>query len=108
MLLLPELGREAAALRAEALRGAIERISVRYGEKTLPRITVSIGLAVHPEDGTMPQQLMKAADDALYDAKARGRNQVAIAGEEDPNPQEATAMLLPATPEEPDGRHAAA
>ncbi|EYD70998.1 sensor domain-containing diguanylate cyclase [Limimaricola hongkongensis] len=82
MLLLPDLGPEAAALRAEALRHAVEHISVRYGEKTLPRVTVSIGLAMHPDDGAMPQQLMKAADDALYDAKARGRNQVAIAGEE--------------------------
>ena len=84
MLLLPDLSLQAAALRAEALRSAVERITVRYGEKNLPRITVSIGLAVYPEDGTMPQQLMKAADDALYDAKGRGRNQVALAGEEDP------------------------
>ncbi|MGR3465506.1 sensor domain-containing diguanylate cyclase [Limimaricola sp.] len=95
MLLLPDLGRQAAALRAEALRQAVERISVRYGEKTLPRVTISVGLAVHPEDGTMPQQLMKAADDALYDAKARGRNQVAIAGEEAP---EAETIALPEGP----------
>ena len=65
----------AMPLALEALRGAVERINVRYGEKSLPRITISVGVAVHPEDGTMPQQLMKAADDALYDAKGRGRNQ---------------------------------
>lgn len=93
MLLLPDLRLEAAALRAEALRGAVERISVRYGEKTLPRITVSIGVAAHPDDGAMPQQLMKAADDALYDAKGRGRNQVAIAGEADPAKHDAPTLF---------------
>ncbi|WP_341212126.1 diguanylate cyclase [uncultured Limimaricola sp.] len=92
MLLLPDLSMPAAALRAEALRSAIERISVRYGEKNLPRITISVGVAVYPEDGAMPQQLMKAADDALYDAKGRGRNQVAIAGEEDPDLSEIAAL----------------
>ncbi|MGR3594738.1 MAG: sensor domain-containing diguanylate cyclase [Limimaricola soesokkakensis] len=93
MLLLPDLRLEAAALRAEALRGAVERISVRYGEKNLPRITVSIGVAAHPDDGAMPQQLMKAADDALYDAKGRGRNQVAIAGEADPVKDDAPTLF---------------
>ncbi|MCP1167266.1 diguanylate cyclase [Limimaricola litoreus] len=93
MLLLPDLSLQAAALRAEALRSAIERITVRYGEKNLPRITVSIGVAVHPEDGTMPQQLMKAADDALYDAKGRGRNQVALVGEDDPALAQGATLL---------------
>ena len=98
MLLLPDLGLPAAALRAEALRGAVERINVRYGEKSLPRITISVGVAVHPEDGTMPQQLMKAADDALYDAKGRGRNRVAIAGEDDPTQAEVAALHASPSP----------
>ena len=96
MLLLPDLDVEAAARRAEALRAAIERITVRYGDKNLPRITISVGVAVYLRDGTMPQQLMKAADDALYEAKARGRNQVVIAG--DDMPETAAGEPVPAPP----------
>jgi len=84
VVMLPGSDRGAALQRAESIRKAIETISVRYGEKTLPRISISIGLACFPEHGTMPQDLLKAADNALYDAKAKGRNQVCVAGASDP------------------------
>jgi diguanylate cyclase (GGDEF)-like protein len=80
MLLLPGADTALARTRAEALREAVQAVSVRYGDKTLPAITISIGVAVSPVHGTLPQDLMRAADDALYLAKARGRNQVIIAG----------------------------
>ncbi len=80
MVLLPSCDEGSAAERAENLRSAIEAISVRYGDKSLPRITISVGIACYPEHGAMPQDLMKSADDALYEAKAKGRNQVCIAG----------------------------
>lgn len=78
-MLLPGLDRKSALARAETLRKAVEAIAVRYGEKTLPRITISGGLAFFPDHGAMPQDLMKVADDALYDAKAKGRNQIVVA-----------------------------
>ncbi len=53
--------------------------SVRYGDKSLPRITISVGVAHYPAHGTMPQDLMRAADDARYSAKDNGRNQVRVA-----------------------------
>ncbi|MFD1158919.1 sensor domain-containing diguanylate cyclase [Roseovarius aestuarii] len=79
MLLLPEVSKEDALARAERLRQVVEDIRVRYGEKNLPRITISIGVSHYPDHGTMPQDLMRAADDALYEAKARGRNQIVVA-----------------------------
>lgn len=79
MVLLPETSADKGAEIAEELREAIEAIHVRYGEKTLPRITISAGVASHPDHGQMPQDLMKSADDALYASKAGGRNMVTIA-----------------------------
>lgn len=79
MVLLPESSQDDAAGFAEKLRVAVEQITVRYGEKTLPRITISLGVASYPKNGAMPQDLMKSADDALYDSKAAGRNQVTLA-----------------------------
>jgi diguanylate cyclase (GGDEF)-like protein len=85
-LLLPDLAPEEVLARAERLRQAVEAITVRYGEKSLPRVTISLGVAHYPAHGTMPQDLMRAADEALYDAKAGGRNQVCVADPSKPRP----------------------
>ncbi|NOD48318.1 diguanylate cyclase [Ruegeria sp. HKCCD5849] len=81
MLILPDNTPEDAVTRAEQLRQAVEAVTVRYGEKALPRITISVGVAHYPKHGTMPQDLMRAADDALYAANDKGRNQVEVASE---------------------------
>jgi diguanylate cyclase (GGDEF)-like protein len=41
------------------------------------RPTISVGVSIHPDDGDTPEELFRAADRALYRAKAAGRNQVA-------------------------------
>ena len=51
----------------------------RRDAQPLGRLTVSAGLAAFPEDGTTYEDLLKAADDALYQAKNGGRNRVALA-----------------------------
>ena len=79
MLLLPDADAETGRLRAEELRAAMSKVHVRYGDKTLPRITISLGVAEAPTHGTLPQDLMKAADDALYAAKDAGRDCVRVA-----------------------------
>jgi diguanylate cyclase (GGDEF)-like protein len=78
-VILPKCDRETALERAERLRRTVENIKVRYGEKTLPRITISVGVSLYPEHGAMPQLLLRSADDALYEAKAQGRNMVVLA-----------------------------
>ena len=45
------------------------------------RVTVSIGVAVYPHDGTTATDLVARADNALYFAKKNGKHQVAMAGE---------------------------
>jgi diguanylate cyclase (GGDEF)-like protein len=78
-VILPHCDRTTGMERAERLRRTIEGVKVRYGEKTLPRVTISVGVSHYPEHGTMPQILLRAADDALYEAKAKGRNTVVLA-----------------------------
>ena len=76
-VVLPDADRAAALEIAERIRSCIEamRIDGQPGLKS-PVITVSIGLAVAPGDGRTVQALVRAADEALYAAKERGRNRV--------------------------------
>lgn len=74
-LILPVTGVKEAAFVAERLRRTIEA-EVFPGETNLPlgRLTISLGIATYPEDGDTLQQLLTAADLALYRAKELGRN----------------------------------
>ncbi|MCK5250787.1 MAG: diguanylate cyclase, partial [Spirochaetaceae bacterium] len=38
----------------------------------------SIGLAFYPEDGVKPEELINAADQAMYDAKAEGKDRTSM------------------------------
>jgi diguanylate cyclase (GGDEF)-like protein len=77
-ILLDNVTQDEAFDRIEKLRQKIENVVLNYGDKTLPNITISAGVAMFPSDGDMPQELMKAADQALYRAKSAGRNQVML------------------------------
>ncbi len=77
-ILLDNVTQDEAFDRIEKLRKKIENVVLNYGDKTLPNITISAGVAMFPSDGDMPQELMKAADQALYRAKSAGRNQVML------------------------------
>jgi diguanylate cyclase (GGDEF)-like protein len=80
LILLPDATLEIAMARADALRETIAALKVRYAEKELPQITISVGVSQFPLHGTTPQDLIRAADEALYVAKDAGRNQVVAAG----------------------------
>ncbi len=76
LVILPETTLEGATATAERLRQVIGDTA----HDTLPatsRITVSIGLAIHV-DGRRIEETLGLADRALYGAKHRGRNQVAV------------------------------
>ena len=74
VLLCIDHDESAAAAQAEQLRVAISEIPLSVSGQTLPPITVSAGLGVLGRDGTLLEEVMKAADLALYRAKAEGRN----------------------------------
>jgi diguanylate cyclase (GGDEF)-like protein len=74
-LLLAGIDVEKAAAAAERLREVISRRPV----EEVGRITVSIGVAGCPANGTAERTLYAASDQALYVAKNGGRNRVAVA-----------------------------
>lgn len=75
-IVLRAIGLEAAAHMAERLRKVVELAEVDVGGKML-RATVSIGVAGYPSTpAETVEELIEAADKALYRAKAEGRNRV--------------------------------
>ena len=76
LLLLPGMPQAAAVARAEACREAFSRVRVAFDGAQVSA-TLSIGVACAAPDGTeSPAQLLRHADQALYRAKAAGRNRV--------------------------------
>ncbi|NIF27102.1 diguanylate cyclase [Pantoea sp. Tr-811] len=77
VVILPGLAPERAAFNAERLRRAVQDLQVMQGD-TRVQITVSIGLDGCAGDEQAPEldELLARADQALYRAKARGRNRV--------------------------------
>jgi len=79
VVILPTANLEAAQARAESLRTKIRELTILYQGKSMGMITISAGVAVFPDHGTTPRELMAAADAALYEAKGNGRDQVIAA-----------------------------
>jgi len=79
MLVLPETGKIEAQMLAERIRKSIESSKLEDEDcRGLGRITVSLGVASFPEDGSEKNEVIDKVDKALYRAKAGGRNQVRI------------------------------
>jgi diguanylate cyclase (GGDEF)-like protein len=72
--LLPETGKADGLVFAERFRRRVE--SSVMAPDSLNPITVSIGLAAFPQDGRNADEIVWAADEALYEAKRGGRNRV--------------------------------
>jgi diguanylate cyclase (GGDEF)-like protein len=76
-LLLPGLSIERATALADEARRAIEDLSINHSESPAGHVTISVGVeAMVPDRYQGTAMLIEAADNALYDAKRRGRNTV--------------------------------
>jgi two-component system, cell cycle response regulator len=73
LALLPDADAHAAATAAEKLRGAVAALSVRHDGGELA-VTISAGWAAW--EGEPPEELLRRADEALYEAKRAGRDRV--------------------------------
>lgn len=83
ILLLPETDLQGATLVAQRLRSAVEQAAFFTDTNTAAsqkteRVTISIGVALFPEEARSKFDLLQAADAALYEAKAQGRNRVVL------------------------------
>jgi diguanylate cyclase (GGDEF)-like protein len=79
LVIMPETSIEAAVARAESIRLAISGQQVRYRGTALGRITASFGVATVPAQASNAEGLLRAADEALYEAKGSGRDRVCAA-----------------------------
>jgi two-component system cell cycle response regulator len=74
-IILPETTREGARSLAEGLRERIEQSRFTFQSEVI-RVTISIGVAMLHENDRASLDLIKRADEKLYEAKHAGRNQV--------------------------------
>ena len=79
LLILPDTSLDITMQRAEKLREESKRVNIQYGGRPLAAITLSMGVAAFPVHGTTCDIILRSADEALYQAKAQGRDRVVLA-----------------------------
>ena len=82
VIICPDTGLVAATRCAERLRAEVENAASESTASAGHPITISVGVAGRTAKTENPEALLRAADTALYQAKAAGRNRVRVAGVE--------------------------
>ncbi len=77
VVVMPDISADAAYRRAEKWRSSFQVNSETFNLQDI-HASISVGLAIFPLHGIDGQTLINAADHALYQAKANGRNNVSI------------------------------
>ncbi len=79
VMVLLDLGQDDLLRRCEELRQKTKLLSVESRGQKLGSISISLGVAMFPEHGQKCDDLISAADAALYKAKQQGRDRVVVA-----------------------------
>ena len=74
VIVMPDASIEDTIIRAEQIRKGIKELELKYQDRSLETITVSIGVSCFPQHGHDVDSLIRAADGALYEAKNSGRD----------------------------------
>jgi diguanylate cyclase (GGDEF)-like protein len=77
-VILPESSSQDATVRADALRSEVKKLRLQYKNETLGPLTLSVGVAAFPEHGLASDELLKIADQCLYQSKSNGRDIVTV------------------------------
>jgi diguanylate cyclase (GGDEF)-like protein len=77
-VILPQTGVGEAHRIGERIRDQIEKAVIDAGSAGKLRVTVSVGISSFPENGKSQEELVSAADQALYRAKGEGKNLVCV------------------------------
>jgi diguanylate cyclase (GGDEF)-like protein/PAS domain S-box-containing protein len=80
-IILPESLAKHAVVRADALRAEIKKLKLQHKDTRLGPISISIGVAAFPEHCSTAEELLKVADQCLYQSKSSGRDRVTVAPE---------------------------
>lgn len=75
-IILRNTNKNEAIITAQKICDAVAQKSYKLGSDIESNVTISLGVATYPEDGTIPSELIECADKGLYLAKENGRNQV--------------------------------
>jgi diguanylate cyclase (GGDEF)-like protein len=75
VVLLPETEPDGAYVLAEKIRSGVVELDIKSGSQRI-RTSLSIGVVAYPADGRTVDDLMIAADQAMYASKRRGRNRI--------------------------------
>jgi diguanylate cyclase (GGDEF)-like protein/PAS domain S-box-containing protein len=81
IIILSDASREVTRERANRLCEHTRHLKTHFKGQTFEMITFSVGVAAFPENGTTSEEILKAADTALYRAKHEGRGQVVVASQ---------------------------
>jgi diguanylate cyclase (GGDEF)-like protein len=79
VLILPDCSLNGCIMRAEAICTAVGNTAFICEGVCIGNVGLSIGAAALPEDGWTAEDIMKAADGAMYTAKSEGKNRVCSA-----------------------------
>ncbi|MEZ0331506.1 MAG: diguanylate cyclase [Methylophilaceae bacterium] len=91
VIIFPEAAPNIVMQLTNQLRETIFALQLQHFGRSLGQVSASFGVAAFPEHGSTTEDLLRAADKALYRAKAAGRNRVEMAGSHAPA---ATEKLL--------------
>jgi diguanylate cyclase (GGDEF)-like protein len=78
-VILPQTGCDGARVIAERIRQRIASTTYLKAHALEVRVTASFGIATYPEHGVTGEDLVSGADQAMYAAKAAGKNRVSVA-----------------------------
>ncbi len=79
VVILPETDIKGASIIAERIREKVAATKFQHAEgQPMGFVSISVGVSSYPQDGNDPKQVLKVADEMLYQSKHNGRNRVTV------------------------------